>query len=529
MSLPDEEKIEQYLRRYRTTVPVPRTEWVRVGEEQLARQARKVARIERVRKVTAYSVCTASAILLSVWIQGGTLQIQTGEDTVTTAERPHIAATIPQPEGLSTIPVQEVSSGSGQPGEGQLPKEGIAPGENPLFPKSGKGIGKEHPNPAGVVAAAEGTKQGNQNVMVEQAEQYLREKLGEDSKEYRFNPARSRLGEGIVAFSQILHGISLDESSLIVTVDKANQPVGLELHPLGASEPQTPPLTSSKQALINPADAAQKLADSLRLVYVAGEKNALRYQPLQVDAVDARTGALNANPAVETHAVEPKGKRLYAGDAQGAALLLREEFGLEMQAGLKPFILINGANKEYVWEWDGGHTARILLDGEGNLLSFTRKLSAASVSKGHVMGEEEAKRIAVSHLSRYLPAGIEQLASVTVSQDQQQTLFRFYRLHQGIPVVNHVYDVTVDTNRGIVTGLAGPFGKSMPQLPKAEGILSLDEAKKAFAAHVQLEPVYRTGKQEEQSDTGMQLVYPYPQQNEKPLSIDAKSGALIYP
>lgn len=95
-------------------------------------------------------------------------------------------------------------------------------------------------------------------------------------------------------------------------------------------------------------------------------------------------------------------------------------------------------------------------------------------------------------------------------------------------MINHSFDVYVDRTSGTIAGMAGPFGEALPQLPNAKDVISLEEAMKVFAEKVKPELAYRTNDQGK-TDTGMQLVYPYPMRNEKPLAIDAKTGTLIQP
>lgn len=555
MSLPDEEQIEKSLRRYRATVPAPREEWVRYGEEMLARQARKMKRTERITRVMTYSLGTSAAILIGVWVQGAVTEKANLPSTADHGQREEsaYAASAPvQVPGIFRSPVVPPYSTNGElssDGEkslvlpqtaneqgtghklgieeaGETEEAGEARAQRERTVHSEEQSAERSAAVTGDGLSAADQKSVSTSGLQRQAERYLQEKLGQESRQYRFNPARSRLAEGIVAFSRVVEGIPAEESSLVVKIDKGSEVVGMEIYP---SEQHSFSSGSAQKPMIDQAEAAQKLATTLRLVYAKGEKPVLRYQPLQISYVDALSGkvAAHGSQAAETIRVQPEAKPLRALDVDSASGLLRDEFGVKIKNGSKPVRMINGSTFEYLWEWDGGKSARIRMDKKGNVLSFTTRNAAAKAGNQEI-GVEEARRIAIERLARYLPAGVEEIEMISQVQDGQQTLYRFSWVHQGIPVINHSFDVYVDRTSGTIAGMAGPFGEALPQLPNAKDVISLEEAMKVFAEKVKPELAYRTNDQGK-TDTGMQLVYPYPMRNEKPLAIDAKTGTLIQP
>ncbi|MEJ8547891.1 YcdB/YcdC domain-containing protein [Brevibacillus borstelensis] len=544
MSLPDEETIEAYLRRYRETVPAPRAEWVRYGEETLARQARKMKRTEKINRVMTYTLSTSAAVLIGVWVQGIVVEkanVQPAADhgqreSAAAASDAHLLPGIfhspdapshsaanrglaPYAERGLVLPqtANEPETGMQKPAAGNVGKSPERTAYTEELPSSGTG--------GGMLAAAQ--KPEEKRGLEKQAEKYLQEKLGEESKQYRFNPARSRLAEGIVSFSRVVDGIPVDENSLVVKINQSSEVVGMEIYPIAQKAFSA---ASVQRSLIDQEEAAQKLATTLRLVYTAGEEPVLRYQPLQAGYVDALTGKLaaNADQGSSLIPIQSEGKRLRATDAGSAADLLRAEFGVKISAGIEPVRMINDSSFEYLWEWDGGKSARIRMDKAGNILSFASR-NAVQKAGNKQLGMKEAQQTAIEKLSRYLPAGVEEVEMIGQTEEGQQTLFRFCWVHQGIPVITHSYDVYVDRTSGTVTGMAGPFGAELPRLPKAQDVISPEEAMKIFAQQAQPEPVYRALSGQRKSDAEVQLVYPYPVRNEQPLAVDAKTGTLVQP
>lgn len=97
---------------------------------------------------------------------------------------------------------------------------------------------------------------------------------------------------------------------------------------------------------------------------------------------------------------------------------------------------------------------------------------------------------AVQSLQRYLDPAVKELELAGAEQTGAEVHFRFRKLHQGIPVINSVYEVIVDTGTGDVVGMSGAFGQQGQSYPDPAQAISREAAAAAFKKHLKPELAY---------------------------------------
>ncbi len=285
--------------------------------------------------------------------------------------------------------------------------------------------------------------------------------------------------------------------------------------------------------LIGEQAAIQVMGESLRLVYMEGQEAQtgpiLKYVPEMPGYVDAKTGKVIPGGVENKYSapikVTPGDRQLAARTKEEAAAVLKSELAVdvanaeykeESKAGFRRFQWIHqDKTTMYVYadEWTGRVSQFGVHSVQGGEPRITR---------------DEAAQKAVSFLEQYLDKSITEIhVSESDSAPGLSRLESFYihKSHQGIPVEDHSYRVTVDMTNGNVTEVAGPFEREQVSLPDSSQAVPKAEAVKEFVnTHSAKLYYYSFDENGGRADTP-RIVYSIEAQ--KPGYIDALTGETV--
>ncbi|BAF59738.1 hypothetical protein PTH_1557 [Pelotomaculum thermopropionicum SI] len=247
----------------------------------------------------------------------------------------------------------------------------------------------------------------------------------------------------------------------------------------------------------------------------------LMYTPLNYTLIDAVTGkpldGFQEQPQTSRISLVGEGRKLIAGTPEEAASLLAGEVGIDMtgmnfenveerEALFAPEVKI----KEYYWRSepqigpDGRpdhSTMRFLhlsaVADTGRVVGFNLQDESGRGKKA-VVSREAAQETAVQFMQRYLDKGAAELemhvyplheesipewvdkSKLEGDGQRPEFHFTFTRTHQGIPVSDRSYSVTVDGLTGRITAFYDGNSSSAVALPDSKNVVTAEAAKAEF-------------------------------------------------
>lgn len=336
----------------------------------------------------------------------------------------------------------------------------------------------------------EDLKAANAETAKQNATSFLKKLYGDQINDYQIVPRGEN--PNLVFFGREINGIPYNNGGISVFVNQDGQVNGFSKNIFGYTFHDKSMFPEPKN-LIGEEAAIQKVADSVRLVYQANagsERGAiLKYVPEAQGPVDAKTGTIIVRPGLTGKysspiTVKPGGKRLTAKNQQEAAQILKNELGVDISG--KTFnedgdVTSKSGNYEWV---DEETKSRFFVDTDpqtGEVTGFGfhefNRVGKPFISK------QEAQQTALRFLQTYLHKNItavhlQDMDSAPGTHDIEQ--FLFHLSHQGIPVENHMFSVTVDLFSGKVTRVSGPLYQQPPTLPDSKGAVTLTAAAEEF-------------------------------------------------
>ncbi|OUQ88061.1 hypothetical protein B5G50_13785 [Brevibacillus brevis] len=537
-----EEELEKRLRRLKETESPPRPEYVRETQRRLQLRTNQRKRRLHFQRVANRVAGVAAIVLLGGWVstESGQQSLQTLWEHTMKHEQP--SATIvsaPTPESTPPFPppanttkdnkvvnrpaeTNQSETTTVRTGHKKQPKKTLPPvATSPI--KQADAVADAIPIPP----------------LVKKAETYVLEMLGEQGKHYRYNPSQSDLKRGTIGFSRVVHGIPFYEASYTV---KMNEDQVSNFQILQDSDQlQSLAQIPKPTAVLSKEKAEEALASTLRLVYreKGGEVASLHYESDISGFIDANTGALVNSKGVPIQKDEGKrivqiaaeGRTLKAGSSEETLSLLAKEFGLPVDVDnwQGTTSVERDGIREYQWEEKGKElTARVHENGQ--FLSYrmnSKQEARSSFGKNQEASSEALLQPAIEHLQRYLDKKIKDLELTSISREAAEVRFRFTKLYQGIPVVDHSYEVIMDTNTGEVVGMSGAFGQGATSYPDPAKAISKQAAEVTLRKNYPLELAYIFTGKKGTSDKQALLVYRVYKEKGIKTYIDAITGAVL--
>ncbi|MBH0331663.1 hypothetical protein ABH14_18105 [Brevibacillus brevis] len=539
-----EEELEKRLRRLKETESPPRPEYVRETHRSLQLRTNQLMRRLHFQRVANRVAGVAAIVLLGGWVstESGQQSLQTLWEHTIKHEQPS-ATIVPAPTPESTpLPFS--------PPPASTPKENKVVNRPPETNRSKtttvRTEHKKQPEKALPPVATSPLKQTDAVTdaipippLVKKAKTYVLEMLGEQGEHYQYNPSQSDLKRGTIGFSRVVHGIPFYEASYTVKMID-DQVSNFEIF---QDSDQLPSLAQIPKptAVLSKEKAEEALASTLRLVYreKGGEVASLHYELDIAGFIDANTGALVTGQGVPIQREERKrivpiaaeGRTLKAGASEETLSLLIQEFALPFSSDNWQGTTSVGRDgiREYQWEKKENElTARVHENGQ--LLSYrinSKQEARASSGKNQEPLPEALVQPAIEHLQRYLDKTIKELELTSISREAAEVRFRFTKLYQGIPVVDHSYEVIMDTNTGEVVGMSGAFGQGATSYPDPAKAISKQAAEATLRKNHPLELAYIFTGKKGTSDKQALLVYRVYKEKGIKTYIDAITGAVL--
>ncbi|TEB07715.1 hypothetical protein Psch_01270 [Pelotomaculum schinkii] len=359
--------------------------------------------------------------------------------------------------------------------------------------------------------------------------------------------------EAGVQFERLINGIPMLNSGIRVDVDAAGHVTEYYTDGFyqinGGIKYEEPDLAAfPSPALAITGEAAEEIFAGLlemKLNYVgsfplqypkyrSGEvetRPVLMYAPSAYASIDAVTGEPLAGfqqpPQISLVSLTGEGKKLVAATPEEAAALLAAETGMdiagmklsgedEVEESLQPGIKVKTyhLNSEPQTGQDGTpdySTMRYLylrtLADTGQVVGFNLQDEAGHGEKATV-SRAAAQETAIQFLQRYLDRGAAEM-EMYVSWPQEESIpdwvdrsklegneqrpeynFAFTCTHQGIPVSDRGYSVTVDGLTGGITAFHDRNSSSSVTLPDSKNVVTAEAAKAEFLKSHPLRLVY---------------------------------------
>ena len=392
-----------------------------------------------------------------------------------------------------------------------------------------------------------------------------------------------------VQFERLINGIPFLNSGIRVSVDAAGHVTeyyteGFYRINDGIKDSEPDPAVFPAPPLAITREAAEKVFAGLlemKLNYVGRQplkysvfggkkvetRPVLMYTPSNYAPIDAVTGkplaGYQEQPLTSRISLAGEGKKLVAGTPEEAAALLAAETGIdisgmksnrveEREESLDPGIKL----KEYRWMSepqigpDGRpdhSTMRFLhlsaLADTGQVVGFNLQDEAGRGKKATV-SREAAQETAIQFMQKYLDRGVSELemfvypaheesipdwvdrSKLEGNEQRPEFHFRFTHTHQGIPVSDRSYSVTVDGLTGRITGFYDGNSSSSVALPDSKDVVTAEAAKAEFLKSQPLRLVYLWPEYSGQKAPKPLLVY-LPDYGVSWGYIDALTGKMV--
>ncbi|GEC93472.1 YcdB/YcdC domain-containing protein [Brevibacillus brevis] len=542
-----EEELKKRLRRLKETESSPRPEYVRETERRLQLQTNQLKRRLHFQRVANRVAGVAAIVLLGGWVStdSGQKSLQTLWSYTIKHEQPS-ATIVPAPTPESAQPPPFIPLPANMTKENKVEKR---PAETNHSETTTVGTEqKQQPEKALPPVATSPIKQTvtvtdatPMPPSVKKAETYVQEMLGEQGKHYRYNPSQSDLKRGTIGFSRVVHGIPVYEASYTVEMN-GDQVLNFQISQqsdLIGSLAQIPKPTD----VLSKEEAEEAIASTLRLVYreKGGAIASLYFESDFSGFIDAKTGALVSGKGAPIQRDEGKriipvaaeGRQLVANTWEETLSLLIQEFGMPFRTDNRQGTTAAGSDgtREYHWvEKDSELSART--NQNGQLLSYRvnkSEDSTTSSTKNQAASSEVFLQPAIEHLQRYLDKTIKELELTGIEREASEIRFLFTKLYQGIPVIDHSYEVIVDTATGEVVGMSGPFGQGTASFPDPTKAISKEAAVATLRKNQSLELTYIWTDKNGTSNKQALLVYQVNKEKGMETSIDAITGTMVEP
>ncbi|MFS0553629.1 YcdB/YcdC domain-containing protein [Brevibacillus sp. 179-C9.3 HS] len=444
MSGLEDEKLTVQLRGLRRQDPPPRQEFVTYLDQTLVKQARQIKKRQKVSRILSMTGGAAAAVVLAllVAVPDGK-EVPDGTSSVRTEQRaenaPSLAKEKEIPEQSNIPPVAEQRKTSQVKEQPKQKEQSIITKSQPL-PKS-----RTQPKTATTVS----------NAPTLPVEQYIKQKLGDKSKQYQL--ASNHQEKDTAVFQRVINGIPFADSVVKVPLESDGRPAGMVIEEnLDAATDLS--IFPSPAKAISKEEAVQRLTASLKQEEVAtfaGYINALSGEVL-----DRHFQSVAAARSYSLIPIQAQGKLLVASSEEEIASLIQEEFGVRIGGENRPLSTEqHEAYMEYTWKMtDDTYLTARFASKSGQLLAYRMKNKTESDTSAE-LSQAQAAEIGAKKLASYLPRQITQLAIEGAAVEDSAIRLDFIAITQGARVESHKYKVWVDSTSKQVVGLEGNFSE----------------------------------------------------------------------
>ncbi|AIG25489.1 hypothetical protein EGH10_11420 [Brevibacillus laterosporus] len=381
-------------------------------------------------------------------------------------------------------------------------------------------------------ATKENRQEPNNPPPKEKALTYLQELGGEDIRGYQINPALSAPARGYIFMNRMVNGIPFLADSYKVELDESGQ---IKQSTITKNTDTNLKFPLPQQA-ISKATATQLFMKNMRLVYQGDEKPRLTYEFNFSGYIDAVSGQVREAKEEEQGQQSSKpipivsqSKKLIAHTPEEVVRILQQEFGIAVFGPNATDDAGSTENyKQYSWQMEEGKILKVeTLDGQimgFRISSSDEKDANTSTNAIHKELTGTATRI----IERYMDANTKELQLIDVKKAGLTQTYQFIRSHQGIPVINRSYLVTLDTITEKVIGLHLGYSVQGPAtLPDKSKAMTPEAAAAIYLKERPLSLVYTMLEDKKQQKVTPHLVYQIYYHDTPRLYVDAVTGEVI--
>ncbi|MBW5469316.1 hypothetical protein GPJ61_15760 [Brevibacillus formosus] len=438
MSGLEDEKLTVQLRGLRRQDPPPRQEFVTYLDQTLLKQARQMKQRKKVGRILSMTGGAAAAVVLAllVAVPDGK-EAPDGTSSVRTEQRaenaPSLAKEKDIPEQRNIPPVAEQRKIS------QVKEQSVIT-QSQSLPKS---------------QALPKTATTASNTPTLSVEQYMKQKLGDKSKQYQL--ASNHQEKDTAVFQRVINGIPFADSVVKVPLESDGSPAGMVIEENLDAEASLSIFPNPEKA-ISKEEAVQRLTASLKQEEVAtfaGYINALNGEVL-----DRRFQSVAATGSYSLIPIQAQGKLLMANSDEEIATLIQKEFGVGIEEVNRPLSTEeHDSYMEYTWKMtDATYLTARFAKKSGQLLAYRMRTNTESHTSPE-LSQAEAAQIGAKKLAYYLPRHITQLAMEGAAVENSAIRLDFIAITQGALAESHKYKVWVDSTSRQVVGLEGNFSE----------------------------------------------------------------------
>lgn len=372
----------------------------------------------------------------------------------------------------------------------------------------------------------------------------VKKRYNVDLSQYRLNPLSSEQSDGHFVFERTVKGIPVWGESLTLSLSKNGSIDGVNWDTIDGKDYQESRFPEPT-GILTAEEVKQKMKDYVRLVYfeeyattrspfsqsVLEKKPVLTYQFHFNGSIDAFTGkTIEPSQLGMDHAVSPipvqSGGGLFIRteeDARNAMMTFggtRDDGDVQIQSesNLKIFRWVE-KNGRIVTVQTDHETGRVIgMEVSGSNSNRDNHASAAS----HSLSKK-----AVSVLEQLLDPEVKEVQLERTVQKEHRTEYCFVPLHQGIPVIDRTFFITLDNQTGEIIGIRGDFARSSVALPSQQPILSIDEALATIMKNTHFELMYSWADESGNKEKTPLLVYRQGANSQSSVTIDAKTGEIL--
>lgn len=517
----------------------PREEFVDGLERLLVKRAKKINRHKKFSRATMQGAGAAAAVLLALFITNATEHQGQRNETVSHPNG-QTQVNIPQKSELQTLPPPAKPQTA--PGESIRDQQQAVPQrEQSELPERQKTMphsqnkGEREQVKSGPAADARAE-------LLQLAQTRLQQLVGkEEAKGYQVQEQLSSYSDtgGDIVYTPVVKGIPYLEETYRIGVAKESGVSGMSITSSRHSPLSPEKFPEPSEAM--PLGQAEKIfSQHLRLVYVEKQTvkqdpiygkplqtaPSLQYVPMSAGGINAKTGQVISSgdqlvsklPQSATP-VSAQGKpfAVHSIDEVQSFITSQLQFA---QAGGDIQEIVRGGEKVYIWD-----TGSITTDASsGRVLSFeVRKRENASGQP--LLSEQQAVDHAIQFLQQYLKPDIQQLflEKPREGSSPASLRLRFLKGHQGIPVIDHAFEVEIDRSSGKIVSFAGDFGRESVLLPEKTNVVSTALAARQFLQQSPLSLAYIWPNEA----AGPQLVYTQITVRPSVPAVDAHTGEMI--
>ncbi|MGE5703552.1 MAG: YcdB/YcdC domain-containing protein [Clostridia bacterium] len=372
----------------------------------------------------------------------------------------------------------------------------------------------------------------------------VKKRYNVDLSQYRLNPLSSEKSEGHFVFERTVKGIPVWGESLTLSLSKNGSIDGVNWDTIDGKDYQESRFPEPT-GVLTAEEVQQKLKNYVRLVYfeeyatkrspfsqsVLEKKPVLTYQFQFNGSIDAFTGkTIEPSQLGTTHAVSPipvqSGGGLFIRSEEEARNAMTTFGGIRDDGDVQ---IQSESNLKIIrWVEKNGRIVTVQTDHEtGRVIGMEVSGSNSDRDNHASAASHSLSKKAVSVLEQMLDPEVKEVHLERTIQKEHGTEYCFVPLHQGVPVIDRTFFITLDNQTGEIIGIQGDFTRSSAALPSQQHILSIDEALATIMKNTHFELMYSWADESGNKEKTPLLVYRQGANSRSSVTIDAKTGEIL--